>query len=773
MQSSGAIALWVRSHVKRDWRAFALIAAAVALAGGFAMTAGIGARRAASAWEDFLDRTRFPDFASEVPATATQDIVQDVQSRPGVEGVVAFGYITVSPEQFGLATPEQPMGAFTGLTPGFGTDFYRPIITDGRAADPTRADEFTINRVMADVTGLQPGDAVVLVSVPSAVRQPATMVGIHVGVLDTGLNTGTPLSLLTPAFGAKWFGVYLAALSPEFREGYSAVVMGNVSSETTRAHLLAEGVRPTMGFAPQIATSLDTLATAYAVLAAVAAIGAAVAISQVVSRRIRRQAGSAPTLAALGFRPSGRRLALAGSDLGAAALGLLIVPLVAYLASPLTGRGLVRQVEPTTGRVGDPVLMALGVCAAAIVTFAIAVGAAWRADTTAPISRAHSRAAPGSLPGPAGMFGARVAAGWASRSDRTVARSHIAGLCVSVAAVVAVVTWSAAARHLVETPARYGATWDAVVSSNDDGSSEFNPSVLDEAQAALDADPRLGRSLGRGITGMVGISFGRVEVLQIDPATGPWWPDLLSGRIPRDPHEITVGSGLLDAGQRLGDQLDIGGVRPFTIVGEHVVTVFSNGEFGETVAMLAGTLPPAFMATPQALMWVELGSGKTIQDLENVTRDFFSVRSAVDAQPGNVSNLGRIGGLDELLLLVCIVLALATLANGLILATKARRRDHAAMRSLGASRSTVAGSVRWHTGIVTAIGGVVGIPLGLIVGAALWRHTASGVYVDGTLRRPLAVAVVIAIGLAVAGALVAWSTGSAAARRSRQRLEVE
>jgi predicted lysophospholipase L1 biosynthesis ABC-type transport system permease subunit len=149
------------------------------------------------------------------------------------------------------------------------------------------------------------------------------------------------------------------------------------------------------------------------------------------------------------------------------------------------------------------------------------------------------------------------------------------------------------------------------------------------------------------------------------------------------------------------------------------------------------------------------------------------VQRAADARPSDLTNLDRIGGLDELVLLVCVLLAFVTLANGLVIATRARARDHRVMRALGADPSTVAGSVRWHTAIVVAISAAVGVPLGTIAGLLAWHRTAHAVFVGDALHRPVTVTLAILAGLVVAGVAVAETTGASAARRSRRRITAE
>ena len=69
------------------------------------------------------------------------------------------------------------------------------------------------------------------------------------------------------------------------------------------------------------------------------------------------------------------------------------------------------------------------------------------------------------------------------------------------------------------------------------------------------------------------------------------------------------------------------------------------------------------------------------------------------------------------------------LANALVVAVRRRRRDLAVLRSMGFTRRQTAVSVVVMSLAIVAIGVLVGLPVGLAVGATLWRLTASGAFV--------------------------------------------
>lgn len=762
MRSTGAISLWVRSQVRRDWRSLVLIALSVALTAGLAMTAGIGARRAGSAFDRFARRTRAPDVLAQVPVDDGEAALAAVRSRPGVEAAALMGFMMVAPED-DLPEGAGPSAAFVGLSPGFGTSVYRPLILDGRAADPARADELTINPAMARSTGLRPGDQVVLVSPPSEVRQPATVVGIQIGVLDLALNTGSPLALLTPAFGARWFDVSLAELPPDDRANYPKVVLAIVPDARDRAALTADGFFDARGTS-EVTDGLAAQRTAFGVLAVAAATGVLLAAGQTLSRRVRRDADQLPVLATLGLTPRQRQVAAAVAPLGAATGGLVAAPVVASLFSPLVATGLAGRLEAGHPFVVDLTVMVLGAMAGVAVLAATTWLAVHRSATRRTTGRPHP--APVALPGPAGRFGGRVTAGWATPSARSTARSHVAGVAVAIAAVTGVAVWSGAARHLVSTPARYGVTWDATIAPPLDEQFTFDPTALDVASERLEGSA-IGTMVARIDAGMY--DNGRIEVAEIDRNGGGWWPTTISGRAPVADDEVTIG-GLMSERFGVGDTIDVGG-QTLHVVGQHVVPVLSNGEFGGSIAMTSGAVPGLELGSPNTQLLVRLAPGATVDDLRRIAGTGLAVRGPV-GPPGDLVNLGLLGSLDEILLATCVALGLAMFANGLILATRARRRDHATLRALGARRRTIAGSVAWHGGLVALAGTCVGVPVGSVLGRTVWRRTAEGMGVGPDLWRwGVVAATVTALTVAVATIVVAGLGAVAARSHGAQRAE--
>ncbi len=763
--NAAAIRVFGRTRWRRDWPALVLLAVAVACSAGLVMTAAIGARRAGSAWARFARDTRSPDVFKDVPTDDGEAALADVLARPGVRTAALMGYMTLAPE--GRVPPgAKPPGAFVGLSAGFGSAIYRPLILQGRAADPTRSDELTINQKMADLTGLGLGDRVTIVSYPAVVHQPATIVGIQAGPLDVTLNAAQPGALMTPAFGAAWFDKYLGSLKPEDRSMYTKVLMARVPAKRDQAPFLAEGFIPGQAFGQEAIGGLNAQRTAFAVLALAGAIGTVLATGQAISRRVRREAGQLPVLAAMGLTPRGRQMAVALAPWTAAAIGLACAPAVAFMASPVVSTGVARILEVDRPHIIDLTVMLPGIGTALVVLAIIAWASARHSDTQPKIASPHP--SPVALPGPAGLFGGRAAVGWSTPAARTVARSHLAGAFLGLAAVTGVCVWSGAARHVVATPSWYGVTWDATVEPAEDVQFSFDPAVLTGAASRISADPSVGATIASVVAGMYDAVPDSPEIDEIDRAKTTWWPTVTAGRAPVADNEVTVGVGVHLA---LGSSVEIGG-RTLTVVGRHVLAPLSNGSPGESIAMSRAAVPDLSLTSPNVVLLVRLAPGASVADLRRLAGDGLAVYGTADMTLGDVANLGRNAGLINVLMAACAALTLASFANGLIVATRTRRADYSTLRALGARQRTIAGSIAWHGSLVALIGAFIGIPVGVVVGRTVWRHTASGVNaVPDLWRWPADAAAVAAATVVVAGLVVVGCTVIPGRRPSTRRSE--
>lgn len=769
----------IRWQLGRGWRALIVLALAVALTAGFAMTAATGARRTASAWPRLRARTKASDIESWVYSGANE-LETALRARPDVEATGQFAWMFVYPV---VDSPLPPEGMYVALSDSVGRDIDDPIIVAGRAADPTRADELTLNEAYAAVLGLRPGDTVELRSNPTVVVQRATVVGIHRGTRDLNEDAGNISALLTPAFGRRWFDAYRAAYKVDNPEGYPTVVTARFTPGTDLDRVIAEVRQQFPDQAPDrvdndttaLNDALSAQRTAYALLALIGGFGGAAALGQVLSRRIKRANEELAVLAVLGLGRGQRLVAVLGASLAATVAGAVLAPIAAYAASNLVPRGLARRVDPSPGRHVDLLVAVIGTGLTVVVLGGVATAVAWWA-TAGRHSEEPATHRGGTIADPALLFGLRVAGGWATRSHRATARSQIIGLTGAITLMVAVATWSSAAHHVAADPQLWGWRWDATVELNElklSTTTNDRQSLWPQVSALGDhlaSEPRLVSELAAVQVGTVTIGGHQVEADAIDTRVGTIWPSITDGREARSPDEFDAGQHLIDrAGWKLGDEIAVG-TTSMRLVGAVVSPAFGIGNFGETVALTTAGLDRigGFENSNSSYLFVNLARGATREALAARIGDQFDLAEPVAPSP--VLGVEAIGGVDELLLLFVAVVGAVALVHGVRSATRQRRRDHAVMRALGARSRFVASATAWHTCFIVAVGSVVGVPIGWIVGRLVWHNTAAGMGVVVGFPSPvtmLAATVASTIALAV---LVAIALGAMAANRSSTRL---
>ena len=104
------------------------------------------------------------------------------------------------------------------------------------------------------------------------------------------------------------------------------------------------------------------------------------------------------------------------------------------------------------------------------------------------------------------------------------------------------------------------------------------------------------------------------------------------------------------------------------------------------------------------------------------------------------------------------------LTFSLFQSVRARARDHAVLRSLGADRAVVARAVRWQATALLILPLLIGVPVGVLIGRGVFRAFVGriGAVPDPTTPALLAV-LVVAGGLVLANVIAVL-----AARRARR-----
>lgn len=743
-----------------------------AAAGGVVLAAVAGAHRSETAFDRFMDETRGPDLIFQ---PRNDDELRQVRDLPVVRGVAPFWFLGVAPH--GL-TPGLTSGAFAGGDATFGYEINRPVVREGRLADPERIDEVTVNAVLARRLDLAVGDSVTLESVtPEAfatlsagdaptgdVEGPsvrARVVGIVASFLDLATNAGSPTLYPTPAYFER-YGDEVAAAGPivlvDLADGEDDVAAFQQALDE------AAGDGPTPDFGTRHDLSVDfeqaaqVQARALLVFAAVAALAGIVAVGQALSRHLGRTVPDRLTTAALGMTRR-QHFAIGVYETLPIAIGgaILAVPL-AVAASPLLPIGLSRQAEPHPGVSFDATILVPGALLVGLVILARGSLSAWaltrRAATTAvrpsPLCAALARRG---APAPT-VVGVGMAVPRQPAPLGPAARGALLAGVAGTALVAGILTFSASLDRLVSTPERYGAPFDRTTT-------EAIPGRVARAKATtLSEIPGVGpvTVLGQGtITALnTQVAAGSVEAVGGSPQVS-----VTAGRLPLAEDEVFMGSTTLrNLGLHLGDTLTVAD-REVRVVGYGLLPAV--GDVDPT--KIALFTPDGLRAAEGELQGFHLWFSDESPNGDGIRwADEHLGTTSPPAPPPVIENLADIDRMPLLLAVFVGLLAAAALAHVTITTVRWRRRDLATLRVVGFSGRHLRSTVRWQAWVPVLVGLVAGVPVGIALGRWVWVLVARGPGVRDDAVIPLAALALLLPAALLFAAAVAALPGRWAAR---------
>jgi ABC-type lipoprotein release transport system permease subunit len=750
----------IRADLRRRWRSLVVLAVITGIVTAVVLVALAGARRTSSTYPRFRDATLEADASIEVGP----EYFDAIAALPEVEAVAPASFFFALPRGLG---DDADVLTIAGTDERFNTVVDRPLLLEGRRPDPDRADEALINPQIADPLGIEPGDSLSLISLtpeqmdlivregdpgePAGPMLDVEVVGI--GQFIDGLARDTPLLLLTPAFYEAHrddIGHFDDILDVRlergdrdlaaFRAGVARVVPRREGAVIeTRAETAAE-----------VRNATDVQAVSLYVFAIVAALAGFVAIGQTIARHMALASADQPVLRSLGFLPRGRFLVLLAPGVLVAIGGAALAVVLALLGSPILPTGFAREVEPDPGFAADWFVLGLGaLAAAALVSARAAVAAAFavtrRADAARPlpaVSRLLERLGRANA-SPSVTTGVRMALDPGRGRTAVPVRPAIAGAIAGVAGVVAALTFGAALHWLVNEPAAYGWRWDASVLG------PRTPAELDDTAATLvdDDDVR-----GTAALGVLPVRLGGrpVGAYALESLEGGEFTTVLEGRAPTATDEVLVGSETLDRlDVAIGDSITVAGLEGSA---RHRLTIVGRGVFPEFVHPAVPDSDTG--AYDDFALLTRAGSDDFVEDAGGEYFSFVLVRMAPgdgDAQsrlprsfsalgptnlPENLRNLGRVEGFPLLIGGFLVLLAMVAIAQTLVTSVRRRAHDLAVLETVGFVHRQVRSTIAWQGSTLAAIGLVLGIPIGIVVGRLLWSLTATSLGVDTSVDLP-------------------------------------
>jgi hypothetical protein len=691
----------------------------------------------------------------------------------------------------------------------------RVIITNGRAPDPSKVNQFATDAATAKALGLHLGQVVTFnaysnkevglldsMNPQEAIKMLKPVLKVHVKLVSTGALQ--PSSLLQDQVDAGDGSVVLftPALTKQLltccvNTSLSALqLVGGTAHqnqvENEIATVLPKGLPFDFTAVSQIeAKAEQTLrpeSIALFVFGLIAALAMLVIAGQVISRRLRFNASDLSVVRALGATQTTTVMdGLIGIVMSILA-GSLLAGAVAILISPLGLLGPLRAYVPHAIHV-DWAIVGIGITATALVLFAIAVTVALlvaprrvtrlRAIATARSSSTARMAANASMPVSA-VTGIRLALEPGSGRNSVPVRSAILGTIFALIIVTATITFGASLHTLVSKPTLYG--WNWTYEMNGGGGLGDIPA---KPAAKLLDESNFVTAWSGVYFGLLNIDGQNVVVMGASPHAKVA-PPVLTGHGFDATNQIVLGTATLNQlHKHIGESVvvKVGGVSTtLTIVGTVTMPTIGVGgtnhlEMGSG-AILSYTLIPInqrnlfdVLPGPNAIlvrvkpgsnrvadahalsaMLVKLGGNNNGAQLQSVQR------------PAQIINYGSLGGTP--LVLGAALAVGATVAMGLTLITsvRRRRRELALLKILGFTRRQVAAAIAWQSSVATSLGVLIGVPLGVVLGRFLWDLFAHEIYAVPSPTVPIGSVVLVIVGALVLANVVAAIPGRIASR---------
>jgi hypothetical protein len=742
------VAYWLRAWSWRRIVALGLTAVLAAVVLGFVLLVGLGARRADTAWERSRTKARAEDILLDTPTLqAARDVTRSLRREPGVSAVAAGAYAYLVPEGrledfFG--------GAILPLDRSIFDRFWRPVLTDGRRADPGRVDEAVVNADFVAETGRGVGDQVVLVDQFGLIHQQVTIVGVSVMPVDFTFGAASPLAYPTRAFVRAWAdelreaerlgGELVGAVLVRGAEGTEPLrLAGDVVRAAGPGQI--RGVTPAGSSSAFVVGTLEFQRNGYLALGVIALAAGGAVVALVLARVARLQPAEVAALRTLGFTRRDRRLAVLVPGLAVALIGAIGAVVLASFLAGLVPTGLAGRVGADRSLSDDWLLLALGGLAGALVFGAIATLVARPSSgTRAAMSTGRQLRLP-FLRWPALAVGLRAAGGGRSRAGRTQTLAGVAVVVVAVVGIVAMAAVTASRNFVYEHPSLAGVVYDV------DLKVYYDPAGVRIDRARLRASS--------SITGLATIEVVvptvddvGLEAIIVDADRGSFAPPVLEGRRPRAADEVALtpsSAALLDKG--IGARLELGGPsrsRRFVITGIVAVPFVGPSSTGEQLLLTSagrdalGLEPTAFALVMDARDSAAVDAVRAPNDdIEACTSKLLPILG-VERLPGaraqglppcaprldeRVSNLRELGAVPALLTAFLVVLGIVGLAVLLGGAVRRTGHDLAVLRALGFTRRQVGTAALVQGAAITVVGAVLALPLGIALGRWMWRLT--------------------------------------------------
>jgi hypothetical protein len=551
--------------------------------------------------------------------------------------------------------------------------------------------------------------------------------------------------------------------------------------------------------AAAVTASIHPQAVAWWVLAALAGVTALVVTGQALARQAAAEDDDGPVLAALGLRSSQFAVLSMLRTLAVAVAGAAGGVGVATLLSPFIPVGEARLADPAPGLAFDWPVAVAGAGAAVVAVLLLGLPPALRTarrrlsarpDPVVRRSRAMGAAAVLGLP-VAVVLGISRALHRGSGARAAPVRTGLAGAVAAVTALCAIAVFGASLSHLIGSPELYGDPFQAYFNSSGPGAVPVAGLVSE-----LDHDPAVDR-VTLITASEITVGDHLVRSFAAAPKRGRMLLSPAAGRLPAGDHEIALGVATMHAaGTHIGDTVKVTVTSPdgaarmaaFTVVGTLAMPAdFGTGGLGTGAALTTDAYVtaqcPSSLA-PAALRQCHQKAGGRPPDAVLVhtapgpAGTAALARYAAQAQgdftvptvPTALVSFGESANFPLLVAIVVAVSGIATLTHVLAVSVTRRRRESGVLKALGFVRPQLAAVVFWQAATVAVVGVVIGVPLGLAAGRAIWDAFATNLGVVPVTVLPVWLIAALACGFLLTALAIAVLPALSAANSRTSRL---
>jgi FtsX-like permease family len=816
----------IRATFASRWGGYLSLVLLIGLLGGLSMGAMAGARRTDSSFPVYLRSTNpstmqlfagFADPALGNPHGYVPHVIHALATLPDVEhAVTSVGFDgsidlhSLKGVHLHLTAGETPPTVIGGLD-GEYLDQDRVTVVQGRLFDPRRTDEAVINAQAAAELGIHVGSEMSFPIYTNAETESPSnfpphrvvrirIVGVVVfaqSVVESDIDRlGDGVVLLSPALTAQLAPccAYFSGTALIVRGGARNVAL--VRHEADRVSPIAAtglggGGSPAATIA-QAQRAIKPESIALGVFGVIAGLAMLLIAAQLIGRLLRRRAGEATTLRALGADRAMAFIDVLVGLLGAIVLGSLLAGAFAISLSPLMPIGPVRPVFPTAGIDVDWTVLVLGIAALLVALGGLAILLTMRETARLASgtpreqwhreSRAVKSAAAAGLPLPA-VTGLRLALNPGTGRDAVPVRSAVLGAVLAITVLVATVTFGSSLDSLVSHPALYGWNWDGALLSGFAGQEDL---PARQVAAYFNRDHLVAAWSGANF---IGTKLDGQDVMALAEHPGAAVaPPLLSGHGLEAPNQVVLGGATLAAlHDQLGDTVSLGvrgePARHLVIVGTATFPTIASGfQMGAGALVDTSSFPTQLLnpqqnqiAGPNAVLF-RLRPGASFAAERH---SLIAVQAGIDAtkddqgsaggfvrvlRPAEIVNYRSMGSTPALLGLALALGATAALGLTLLASVRRRRRDLAMLKTFGFTQRQLAAAVAWQSGVAVLVGVMIGIPVGIVLGRFAWDLFAQELDAVPVPSVPTTSILVIGLGALGLAVLVAAIPGRMAAR---------